>query len=257
MPKFVPITKTHFAEKQWQRVTNYTHAANDTICPLVVQELPKVQLSLPIAFAYINEQPTLVAVQGIKPNKNILVDNSGKWIGKDIPAAYRGYPFLLANTEDGQQVLCFDEESGLLTEKDDEAFFGEDGEVAEAVKGVMTFLTNVQNNRTSTLNICTVLHDNNLIQPWPIKLKTDDGEVPVEGLFRIDEAALNALDKDVFEDIRQAGALPLIYCQLLSMQHLPALANLAAQVDKVEQQQTDVVLDLDKLFGESDDLFKF
>jgi len=258
MPKFVPITKTDFADKHWQRVTDYSHAAKDVICPLVLQEMTKTVVSLPIAFAYINEQPTPVAVQGIKSGTNALVDRNGKWIGKYIPAAYRGYPFLLANTEDGQQVLCFDEESDLLGD-DGETFFGEDGEASEAVKGIMTFLTNVQNNRTATQNICTILNETKLIQPWPIKLKTEDGEVPVEGLFRIDEAALNALDKDVFDEIRQAGALPLIYCQLLSMQHLSALANLAAQVEQVTQKQAEVVPDIDKIFGEGsgDQLFKF
>ena len=62
------------------------------------------------------------------------------------------------------------------------------------------------------------------------------------------------LDKDTFDEIRQAGALPLIYCQLLSMQHLPTLVNLAAQV---EQQKPVNVPDIEQLFGAKDDLFKF
>jgi len=254
MPNFIPITKTDFDEKHWQRASDYTHAANDAICPLVVQEMTKAVLSLPIAFAYINDQPVPVAVQGIKSGQNLLVDKNGKWIGKYIPAVYRGYPFMLANTEeDDKQVLCFDQESGLMADSG-EAFFDDNGEPAEAVKGILNLLTQVHNNRTVTQSICTVLHAKNLIQPWAIKLKTDDGEVSVEGLHRIDEAALNALDKDDFEEIRQAGALPLIYCQLLSMQHLQALVNLAVQV---EQQKPVVVPDIDKLFGEGTDLFKY
>ena len=256
MPNFIPITKNDFTGKHWTRPTAYSIAAKDTVCPLVMQELPKVQLSLPIAIAYINEQPVPVAVQGIKPNSNLLVDKAGKWIGKYIPAAYRGYPFVLANTKEGdQQILCFDQDSSLLDDKKGEDFFADNGEPSEAVKGILDFLTQVQNNRTVTQRICSLLHAKNLIQPWPIKLKTADGEVPVAGLFRIDEKALNGLDKETFEEIRQAGALPLIYCQLLSMQHLQALASLAAQIEK---QKPVIVPDIDQLFGESGDLlFKF
>ncbi|MBW2187512.1 MAG: SapC family protein [Deltaproteobacteria bacterium] len=45
------------------------------------------------------------------------------------------------------------------------------------------------------------------------------------GFFRIVEQALNTLGKDDYEEVRQAGVLPLIYCQLLSMQHLQALVR--------------------------------
>jgi len=252
MANFIPITKTDFADKHWQRVSNYSFAAKDTICPLVIQELPKAQLSLPIAIAYINELPVPVALQSLAANSNLLVDNNGKWIGKYIPAAYRGYPFLLANTEDDTQVLCYDEE---YEEAGEESFFDDTGEPTETVKGILNFLTQIHNDRQRTQNICKVLHEKNLIQPWDIKLKNDDGEVPVEGLFRIDEQALNALDNDVFEEVRQAGALPLIYCQLLSMQHLQALGHLATQTEKNKPSE---VPDIERLFGATgDQLFKF
>ncbi|OQY16473.1 MAG: hypothetical protein B6I36_10210 [Desulfobacteraceae bacterium 4572_35.1] len=256
MANFIPITKKEFANKCWQRISSYSFTANDTICPLVMQELPKAQLSLPIAIAYINKQPVPVALQGIKPNSNLLVDKNGKWIGKYIPAAYRGYPFLLANTEVGKHVLCFDQESDLLTDAGQEVFFDDSGEPSAAVQGILNFLTQIHNDRQRTQSICTLLHEKNLIQPWAIKLKNEQGEVPVEGLFRIDEQALNALDKDDFEEIRQTGALPLIYCQLLSMQHLQALAQLA---NHIEKQKTPEMPDIEKIFGEGsgDQLFKF
>ena len=218
-----------------------------------MQELPKAQLSLPIAIAYINEQPVPVALQSFTPNSNLFVDNNGKWIGKYVPAAYRGYPFMLANTEDGKQILCYDEE---YEEAGEEVFFDDSGEPSEAVTGILNFLTNVHNDRQRTQSICKLLHEKNLIQPWAINLKSEKGEVPVEGLFRIDEQALNALGNDDFIEIRQAGALPLIYCQLLSMQHLQALGQLATQIEKSKPTEAP---DIDKLFGEGsgDQLFKF
>ncbi|MEA3465275.1 MAG: SapC family protein [Thermodesulfobacteriota bacterium] len=256
MPKFIPVTKTDFADKRWNRISKYSFTSDDTICPLVVQEMTKAVLSLPIAIAYINEQPTPVAVQGIKPNSNVLVDGNGKWLGRYIPAAYRSYPFVLAKTDQDDQVLCFDEDSELFS-TDGEAFFDDNGDPSETVKGIMSFLTQVQKSRISTQQMCTLLHDKELIQPWPITIKAETAEVPVEGLFRINEAALNALDKDDFDEVRQAGALPLIYCQLLSMQHLMGIMKLVEQRDQQVQNQATQELDIDKMFGESDGLFKF
>jgi len=155
-----------------------------------------------------------------------------------------------------KQILCFDQDSGLMDDKEGERFFNDDGEVTETVKKIMEFLQQVQRDRLYTESVCKLLHNKKLIQPWFITLKTEGQEVPIKGLFRIDEQALNALDKDDFEEIRQAGALLLIYCQLLSMQHLQALAQLASNQEK---QKTPEIPDISKLFGEDDgeQLFKF
>ena len=67
-----------------------------------------------------------------------------------------------------------------------------------------------------------------------IKLKTDAGEQAINGLFQIDEAALNQLSADALLDVRNAGALPIAYCQLLSMQHLPLLGQMIEAHSKAE-----------------------
>jgi hypothetical protein len=92
----------------------------------------------------------------------------------------------------------------------------------------MEFLTQIERNRTATLGICDRLQAQGLIQPWPVKLQgADGGERTLEGLFRIDEAALNALPAEGLAELRDAGALSLAYCQLLSMQQLSLLGELA------------------------------
>ncbi len=50
----------------------------------------------------------------------------------------------------------------------------------------------------------------------------------MEGLFRIDEAALNQLPAEAPIELRNTGALLCAYCQLLSIQHLQTLGQLAA-----------------------------
>lgn len=223
-----PLNFGQFASKRFLRPTNHVFAAKDAMVPLVAQEFPKAALSLPIGFVAVGAGFAPVAVLGLQPGKNLLVNHEGRWLGEYIPAVYRGYPFLLADAEDGRQVLCVNDTDGVVSETEGEYFFGLDEQPTEAIKEVLNFLTQLASNRAGTLKVIAVLQKHQLISPWPIKLQSaDQQEQNVEGLYRIDEVALNSLPAEVFEQIRQTGALPLIYCQLLSMQHLPTLGKLA------------------------------
>jgi hypothetical protein len=145
-----------------------------------------------------------------------------------------------------------DEDSGLVTDgPDGEAFLNEDGTPSSAVADVLNFLTQVEANRKVTARICTALQQYELIQPWPIKVQTDEREQSIDGLFRIDEAALNVLPADAFTKLRDTGALIVAYCQLLSMQHLARLGQLAkahAQADASQELKTTASGELDLEF---------
>jgi hypothetical protein len=227
MSKYHPIDRTHYAGKHWRRHSTYHFSAQDAVAALVAQELPKAHISLPIAFIKVDDNFTPVAVQGLKPGQNLFVAPDGRWLAGYTPATYRGYPFRLANTENDTQVLCVDEDSGLVTNgPEGETFLNEDGTPSPAVADVLNFLAQVEANRKVTARICAALQQHALIQPWPIKVQTDEGEQNIDGLFRIDEAALNALPADAFIELRDTGALIVAYCQLLSMQHLASLGQL-------------------------------
>ena len=229
MAQLTVISREQHANKRWKRYTSYSFAASDAVVPLVVQELPRACLALPIGFVKTDSGFQLVAVQGLLPGKNLWVAPDGRWIGPYVPAAYRGYPFVLANTEDGERVLCVREDSGLVSEGEGELFFDDEGNPAKPVQDVLNFLDQVSGNAQVTARMCALLAGHELIQPWNVQIKTESGEQPVQGLFRIDEAKLNALPAEAFEALRQGGVLPLVYCQLLSMQHLPVLGKLAGQ----------------------------
>lgn len=227
MPKYQAITKTEFANLRWKRYENYQFAAWDAVAPLVAQELPKACMTLPIAFIRQGESFVPAALQGLQPGQNLFVLPDGRWIGPYTPATYRGYPFKLANTENGQVVLCVDTDSGLVGEDQTESFFDQQGEPSESVKAVLHFLQQVRTNRAGTERICAALQAEGLIQSWPLTLKSAQGEKTVQGLYRIDEGKLNSLSSEALQRLQQAGSLAVAYCQLLSMQHLQMLGKLA------------------------------
>ena len=237
MPNFQAISRERHATLRWKRYSNYTFAAADSVAPLVAAELPRAVMSLPIAF--IEQGGTFVpaAVLGLQPGNNVFVAPDWHWVGQYIPAAFRSYPFRLAKTEDGQLVLCIDEDSGLVSEGSaGESFFDENGEPAQAIVDILGFLTQIETSRAVTAAACAILQKHALIRPWTITLKTDTGEQQIAGLFQIDEAALNQLPGEALLEVRQAGALPIAYCQLLSMQHLPLLGQLTEAQNKASAQ---------------------
>ncbi len=228
MPNLQAISRTRHGTQRWRGEASYVFAANDAVTLLTAAELPKATMSLTIAFIEQAGCFVPVAVLGLQPGKNLFVAPDGRWLGPYIPAAFRAYPFMLANTEDGQRVLCIDEDSGRIGDGPaGESFFTEDGQATPALMEISNFLQQIEQNRLSTTIACASLQKHELIRPWPITWKNEGGEEQITGLFQIDEAALNRLPNETLLEVREAGALPLAYCQLLSMQHLPELGKLA------------------------------
>lgn len=235
MADFQPITYARHGLKRRQGYSNYAFAAGDAICALVAQELPRAALSMPIGFIAEGEGFTPVALMGLVPGQNLYVAADGRWLNAYIPAPYRGYPFRLGLTEQGDQLLCVDEASGLISDTLGTPFFNEDQSPEKGVLEMLDFFVAVESNRALTRQACAVLHTHQLIQPWIIKVQDQENEQQVEGLFRIDEAALNALPAEALAEVRDANALALAYCQLLSMQHLQALGKLAHERNEAEK----------------------
>jgi hypothetical protein len=225
--KLQPLTPERFSHQRWVRYTNYKFAARDAVAPVVVQELSKALMHLPVCFIPRGDTFSLAVVQAIEPGKNLCVGPDGRWLAGYVPAAYRSHPFYVANTPGGSQVVCFDEDSGLLTQGEGEPFYDADGQLAQDVRNAVAFLTEVTQNRIVTDQICTLLQQYQLIQPWPIKIKQDADEQVINGLYRVDEAAYNDLPLEAIETLRNAGALLVVYCQMLSMQNIQRIAELA------------------------------
>ena len=227
MSDYQAITHEHHAGLHWQRATLFAFAAADSVVPLSASELPRAAMSLPIAFIAQGDGFVPAAVLGLQPGFNLFVTADWRWVGQYIPAAFRTYPFRLGQTETGKQVLCIDQDSGLLPAGPAGEPFFVDDQPAPAVQDVLNFLTQTEQHRLATAAICAALQKHQLICPWPITLQTETGEKQITGLFQVDEAAFNRLSSEDLLEIREAGALPVVYCQLLSMQHLATLGQLA------------------------------
>lgn len=228
MPRYIPISREQHAHCGWQRFTDYRFAAHESVVPIVAAELDYVLTSMPIAFIEEDAKFVPVAVLGLQPRTNLFVNPQGQWLGGYAPSAFRAYPFRMATTPEGKDVLCIDEDSGLLVTKpgEGESFFNADGTPSPALSQVLQFINDTERNRKVTRAACALLQTHGLLQPWGIQIKTDGGEQRIEGLFQINDQALATLGGEALQALRDGGALQLAYAQTLSTARLAVLQNL-------------------------------
>lgn len=231
MPNIQAITKERHGNRRWLRPTNFSFAAALPVANISANELRKACTELPLAFIQNGQVWSLAAVLGVPP-ANLCVLPDGRWIGPYVPAALRGYPFSVHKAKDGDRLmLCIDEEPGLAPEGDAKAdpFFDAEGKPTAVVMQVMEFLTQWHAGRIALERAAAELDKHKLMVPWQFKVKHDDSERTVSGLYCIDEKALAGLPGDALKALMDNGALAVAYAQMISMQHLPKLSDWAQQ----------------------------
>lgn len=239
MANYTTVSKDHHKNKRWLRYDSFAFAVNTSFVHIVLQELTHAGQAFPLAFIKQDDTFHLIALLGLEPTQNLFIAPNGQWIGDYVPAALRGYPFKLVKAEDDQLVLCVDQDTELVTGgPHGEAFLDDSGSPSAALRQVLNFLQQLEANRQITAKACEALVRHNLVVPWPITLKTPQGEQNIGGLHQIDEQALNRLPGEALAELRDAGALATAYCQLFSMTNLNALSKLADTHAQFVTQQT-------------------
>lgn len=230
MSSLKPITSELYTGKYWKKFESFAHTANESICAITASELPLIALNMPIGFLKTEDSFILVAVLGIRNAENLFVDSNGQWLVRYVPALLRAYPFYLIKRggESDQYVLCIDEDSGQIVEDDSQnAFFSKSGELSIELKDILQFLEGLERDKLTTQGLVKSLQSHSLIEPWDSEFELRSGVHKVEGLYRVNEKALNKLSDEAFLELRQRGALPVAYSQLISMKHIETLANVA------------------------------
>ena len=257
MANIVPVSVSQHAGKAWRRPASYAFAAPQALAPLVAPEFPKAAMAMPIVF--IEQAGRYVPVGLMSPlaGRNFFIGPAGQWLGTYVPAALRGYPFRLGRVEGAEGLaLCIDADSGLIVDADEgadggtEAFFDAGGQHSAASKGMLDFLVAMEHSRIGTELAVQALAEAGLIEPWKLGVNLSGDMTSVNGLFCVNEAALNALDDAAFLKIRKVGGLPLAYLQLLSMEQLPVFERLNLTQKQLAQahQQPQKISSLDEIF---------
>ena len=243
MVNIVPVDRERHAGKGWRPSQDYSFAAQQVVVRLVGAEVTAVAIAMPIAFVEQSGSYVMVGLMSPMQGRNFFVAPNGQWLSTFVPAALRTYPFSLARIEGRQQViLCIDEDSGRVVDAgmnaDVTKFFDEQSNPTAAIRAMLDYLQQVESNRSATDLAVAALADAHVLEPWPLAVQDDTKqELSVEGLFRINEPALNALDDQAFLKLRRLGALGIAQAQLISMQAIAVFRQLAAMQQQIAAQQ--------------------
>lgn len=253
MPQWIALSRTEHSSQHVLLREGYHHSAKQRVVPVLLAELNKLIPHYVLSFIRHGESYAPVAVLGVKGNAYLAPD--GRWFSPYVPAQLRGYPFALAKADNDQQVLALDT-AHLVNGPEGKPLFDEQGELSEHTRKVFDFLAQCEKNRLVTQQTVDVLAKHKLLVPWELVIATDaEGGTPVklDGLYRVDEKALNALEPEALAELR-GGPLALAYAHLFSTAQHKALADRVQFQAKYAEQGSATPENLDEFFDGDDDL---
>lgn len=252
MPEWIAVSRSQHADHYYLPREGYHFAAHQPVATILLAELAKLLPHHPLGFIKQGEAYQPVALLSLDGQANLYVAPSGKWLGSYVPASLRGYPFTLANTDDGQKALCLNQ--AHFSSNQGQPLFDDEGHLAASVQQALGFLRQCDTNRHTTMASTKALAKAGVIEPWPLQIERGEGQEPLKvgGLYRINEKALNALDADAYATLR-GGPMALVHAQLFSLSQLDQLTE-RAKFHAQQKGTANLPESLDELFGDDDDL---
>lgn len=228
--KPTPLTAEKHGKKALSRKTSFAFAAGANSVPVNAAEFRLAMKYYPIVFAGSNPVMAVV-ILGLTDSENLFVSKDGQWReGNYIPAYVRRYPFIFMTGPQQQQfVLCIDEESELIVDKGEQAFFDGDKPSA-ATDRALKFCSAYQTQSELTKQFASAMDEAGLLEPNQAEIRLSSGEKLALGGFRVinEEKFANLPDK-TFLEWRKKGWLPLIYAHLFSTSNWNRLISLRGQ----------------------------
>lgn len=224
------VVSKDLAQKFWIPVQDFKVFSRQSLCPVAFDELDNVCHLAPIFFVKEGEdEGTFIPVLllGFLPEQNLFLGPKGEWLGKELPWAFKAFPFNLGKTQDGNYVLLIDEEHLSDTPKPISfSLFREDGNLAPEVTQIAQFLFLRENGYARCRELATILGRMELLTPYSFVLDFGREKKRIEGLYRLDMQKFVSLDDSSFLKLRQNQALHLIYAHLFSLTNFSRLVDL-------------------------------
>ncbi|MFT4887927.1 MAG: hypothetical protein ACJAY7_001171 [Pseudohongiellaceae bacterium] len=233
----VPLQNDKHANLKTTQSGDYTRHKERHLIPIIAQDFFTLAAEFPVVFVKNNEAGEFipVAVMSLREGQNLYCATE-EWQAQVVPLSFNNAPFSIARTDpEGEQfVVLIDEESPMLGETDGEPLFKEGGEKTEYLEKRIESLLHVAQQVQQTQAICKLFEEKNLFTTNQVQLqhRPDGKTYNIDGIYTINETALNELsDEDVLE-LRSKGLLSMIYAHLTSLQQLRRLSKMQYEADK-------------------------
>lgn len=225
----VPVNKERHAGKKIRLSTDFHFASRFHVAYLTAHEFARAAGIYPIVFLEDKENDEFrpVALMGLDAGENLFIGADGQWDAAYIPAIIRRYPFALSKaTEADRYVVCIDEASDLLSDKEGAPMFDEAGNPTQVIDNVKRYLGELQQMDQMTKEFSHYMVQNNLLTPLNMRVNASDQVRNITGCYVINEERLNNFTDAKFLEIRQKGYLPAVYAHLISLSQIERLVAL-------------------------------
>lgn len=255
MPLQVLSRQTHKDLRLVRPDQPWAFARTRMIAGLVAPELAEAGKSFPIAFSRNGDRVNVLCLLGLG-DRNLFIDEQGRWIGAYIPAVLRAWPFSLVQQGE-QRVIGLDDESDAFSRTEGDPLFDEAGEPSERLQKTVKFLQTFSDQEQVMTRAVTALDKAGLLVPWDLAVKRGDGSgLNISGLLQVDRAAFEALPDDAFLTLRREGALPLVYAHVFSQRNVSQLETLAKRREAAPA-AAQATADMPQALYITDDYLKF
>lgn len=211
---------------------NYSFAYGANALPLTLREFEFACRHYPIVFSTSNPS-TPLAVTGIAKDRNLFIDERGRWQeGTYVPAYVRRYPFiLLENTQTKSFSLGVDLAASCIKETPDREnkLFWRD-KPTEITRRALQVCTEYQADIKATRAFCDELEEERLFVEREVGFDLNSGrKFRLTGFRVVDETSFNRMPGKAFLRLHRRQWLRPIYLHLLSAANWANLLDMAAK----------------------------
>ena len=222
-PTPVALSPTQHKGLKIKQLGSADYLAKNHFTKVYAPEFTKAGTDYPIIFVRDPETQEFFAggLWGLQQNENLFVED-GRWTGGFFPAAVRCYPFAMSiDPQDADRLyIGIYEDSPLISSDEGELMFNDDGSETPWMVEVKDFLVKVYNQEELTRKFVKELDEMGLLIPQSLNVKTKEDapeNAAVSGFFVVDKEKLQALPDEKIIEMKNNGALEIIYAHLMSL----------------------------------------
>jgi hypothetical protein len=200
--------------------------------PISYSEFAPVSREYPIVFTPMDKERTVftaVATLGLVAGENLYNQGDSWAAGTYVPAYVRRYPFCMARVtfdkvEQKNRLICV--EKSYIDDKG-EALFDAKNQPGEKWQALERLLTEYEADLERTREMCGILADYALLEPFNMQAKLTKGGSPMgmTGMYRVAEAKIQHLNASQLKNLAKKGVLSRIYAHLLSLENFARLLD--------------------------------
>ncbi|HUK05809.1 MAG TPA: SapC family protein [Burkholderiales bacterium] len=192
--------------------------------PISYTEFALVAREYPIVFTATGEAKSFapVAALGMQNGENLYNQGNAWASGVYVPAYVRRFPFCMSRVtidkvEQQNRLICV--EKSHIDDQAGELLFDAKGQPGEKWKTIEKLLTDYEGDLERSREMCGILADYGLFEPFTMQAKFSQGGGPVAmtGMFRVAEDKIEHLNAAQLKNLVKKGILSRVYAHLLSL----------------------------------------